>query len=228
MNIVAWRYRPTMGVDKFQWRLTEVPPWKWGTDLAIEQQPLYAKSPQDGTNSAEVIAGLEMALAQAAAMIERQQHVMQRAMDAPDAAVAEAHKQWSDAITPEMPADFKDWHDTSAPARPEIAAWSIRNLRERLREAAAEMERLRTENAALKHDLQYARDGLIRGHTRMREDNERLRAALAELLACHTESAGWSMSMLTDRAEFDAMLARSQERLHAAIGAAREALGHNA
>lgn len=29
--------------------------------------------------------------------------------------------------------------------------------------------------------------------------------------------------MLTDRAEFDAMLARSQERLHAAIGAAREA-----
>lgn len=84
MNIVAWRYRPTMGVDKFQWRLTEVPPWKWGTDLAIEQQPLYAKSPQDGTNSADVIAGLEMALAQAAAMIERQQHVMQRAMDAWD------------------------------------------------------------------------------------------------------------------------------------------------
>ena len=63
--------------------------------------------------------------------------------------------------------------------------------------------------------------------TRMREDNERLRAALAELLACHTESAGWNMSMLTDRAEFDAMLARSQERLHAAIGAAREALGPN-
>ena len=97
-----------------------------------------------------------------------------------------------------------------------------------LREAAAELERLCAENAALKHDLQYARDGLIRGRTRMREDNERLRAALAELLACHTESAGWSMSMLTDRAEFDAMLARSQERLHAAISAAREALGPNA
>ena len=87
---------------------------------------------------------------------------------------------------------------------------------------------LEAENAALKHDLQYARDGLIRGRTRMREDNERLRAALAELLACHTESAGWSMSMLTDRAEFDAMLARSQERYEAAIGAAREALGPNA
>jgi hypothetical protein len=94
--------------------------------------------------------------------------------------------------------------------------------------AQAELERLRTENAALKHDLQYARDGLIRGRTRMREDNERMRAALAELVACHTESAGWSVSMLTDRAEFDAMLARSQERLHAALGAAREALGPNA
>ena len=75
MNIVAWRYRPTIGVDKFQWRLTEVPPWKWGPDIAIEQQPLYAKSPQDSANSADVIAALEMALSQAAAMIERQQHV---------------------------------------------------------------------------------------------------------------------------------------------------------
>ena len=60
-----------------------------------------------------------------------------------------------------------------------------------------------------------------------RAEIDRLRAALAELLACHTESAGWSMSMLTDRAEFDAMLARSQERYEAAIGAAREALGPN-
>ena len=34
--------------------------------------------------SSDVIAGLEMALAQAAAMIERQQHVMQRAMAAWD------------------------------------------------------------------------------------------------------------------------------------------------
>ncbi|MBK6786265.1 MAG: hypothetical protein IPG77_01065, partial [Betaproteobacteria bacterium] len=33
---------------------------------------------------------------------------------------------------------------------------------------------LRAENAALKHDLQYARDGLTKGRTRMREDNERL------------------------------------------------------
>lgn len=34
--------------------------------------------------SADVIAGLQMALSQAEAMIERQQHVMQRAMDAWD------------------------------------------------------------------------------------------------------------------------------------------------
>lgn len=54
---------------------------------------------------------------------------------------------------------------------------------------------------------------------------KRLRAALAELLACHTESAGWTMSMISNRAEFDAMLARSQERLETAVGAARAALG---
>ena len=36
------------------------------------------------TTSSDVIASLEMALSQAAAMIERQQHVMQRAMDAWD------------------------------------------------------------------------------------------------------------------------------------------------
>ena len=40
--------------------------------------------------------------------------------------------------------------------------------------AQAELERLRAENAALKRDLQYARDGLTKGRTRMREDNERL------------------------------------------------------
>ena len=39
----------------------------------------------------------------------------------------------------------------------------------------AELERLRAENAALKRDLQYSRDGLTKGRTRMREDNERLR-----------------------------------------------------
>ena len=44
--------------------------------------------------------------------------------------------------------------------------------------AQAELERLRAENAALKQDLQYARDGLTKGRTRMREDNERLRAEL--------------------------------------------------
>jgi hypothetical protein len=54
---------------------------------------------------------------------------------------------------------------------------------------------------------------------------EALRAALAELLACHTESAGWSVSMLANRAEFDAMIQRSQQRLEAAMGAARQALG---
>jgi len=59
---------------------------------------------------------------------------------------------------------------------------------------------------------------------RAQERDELLRAALAELLACHTESAGWSMSMLTNRAEFDEMIDRNQERLESAVGAARAAL----
>lgn len=49
--------------------------------------------------------------------------------------------------------------------------------------ARAELDRLRAENAALKRDLQYARDGLTKGRTRMREDNERLRAALVKIEA---------------------------------------------
>lgn len=49
--------------------------------------------------------------------------------------------------------------------------------------AQAELERLRAENAALKRDLQYARDGLTKGRARMREDNERLRAVLRKIEA---------------------------------------------
>lgn len=83
-TIVAWRYRPTIG-EANQWRLTEVPPWKWGTTLAIEWEALYAKrKTEDVPTIADTIAGLEMALSQAAAMIERQQHVMQRAIEAWD------------------------------------------------------------------------------------------------------------------------------------------------
>ena len=47
--------------------------------------------------------------------------------------------------------------------------------------AQAELVRLRAENAALKRDLQYARDGLTKGRSRMREDNERLLLALREI-----------------------------------------------
>ncbi len=47
--------------------------------------------------------------------------------------------------------------------------------------AQAELVRLRAENAALKRDLQYARDRLTKGRSRMREDNERLLLALREI-----------------------------------------------
>ena len=50
-------------------------------------------------------------------------------------------------------------------------------------------------------------------------------AALRELMACHTEAEGWSASMMVDRAAFDEMLTRSQERLGKAVLAARLALG---
>lgn len=48
---------------------------------------------------------------------------------------------------------------------------------------AERLAALEAENAALKRDLQYARDGLTKGRTRMREDNERLRAALVKIEA---------------------------------------------
>ena len=44
--------------------------------------------------------------------------------------------------------------------------------------AQSELERLRAQNAALKRDLQYARDGLTKGRSRMREDIDRLRREL--------------------------------------------------
>lgn len=49
--------------------------------------------------------------------------------------------------------------------------------------AQVELERLRTENSALKRDLQYARDGLTKGRTRMRDDIERLREFVAIWIA---------------------------------------------
>lgn len=55
--------------------------------------------------------------------------------------------------------------------------------------AQAELERLRAENTALKHDLQYAREGLTKGRTRMREDIERLQA---ENAALKREAHTWS------------------------------------
>ena len=48
------------------------------------------------------------------------------------------------------------------------------NLKTWLPLTAERLEKLEAENAALKSDLQYARDGLTKGRSRMREDNERL------------------------------------------------------
>lgn len=47
--------------------------------------------------------------------------------------------------------------------------------------AQDEVQRLRDQNATLKRDLVYARDGLTKGRTRMREDIARLEAENAAL-----------------------------------------------
>ena len=77
---------------------------------------------------------------------------------------------------------------------------------------AERLAALEAENAALKRDLQYARDGLTKGRTRMREDNERLRAALQWIDGATAATPGLT----------DAELGRAM----AAIGKkARDALG---
>lgn len=81
--------------------------------------------------------------------------------------------------------------------------------------AQTELVRLRAENAALKRDLQHARDGLTKGRTRMREDNERLRAALQWIDGATAATPG-----LTDAELGRAMAAISKK--------ARDALGPNA
>jgi len=47
------------------------------------------------------------------------------------ACAAAERERWERAIGAEMPADFKCWHQNAASERPEVAAWVIRNLRER-------------------------------------------------------------------------------------------------
>lgn len=53
------------------------------------------------------------------------------ALAAVEAAVAAERGRWERALGAEMPADFKSWHQNAASERPEVAAWVIRNLRER-------------------------------------------------------------------------------------------------
>ena len=56
---------------------------------------------------------------------------------------------------------------------------------------AERLAALRAENATLKRDLQYARDGLTKGRSRMREDNERLTAMLHQALDALEAESAW-------------------------------------
>lgn len=51
-----------------------------------------------------------------------------------DAAVAAERERWKSALTPVMFADFKCWHQNADAELPEVAAWVIQNLRDRLAE----------------------------------------------------------------------------------------------
>ena len=46
-------------------------------------------------------------------------------------AVAAERERWESALGAVMPADFKGWHQNSTMERPAVAAWVIRNLRDR-------------------------------------------------------------------------------------------------
>ena len=112
--------------------------------------------------------------------------------------------------------------------------------------AQAELERLRAENAALKHDLQYARDGLTKGRTRMREDNERLAreaytwSKAAETYAADAERLRAALRQLVDVEDMRLRLRQLHEMGHGtdytdyhrllplAWAMARDALGPNA
>jgi|GEM_PF-5544831 hypothetical protein len=77
-----------------------------------------------------------------------------------------------------------------------------------------ELEDAERERDILRKDLQYARDGLTKGRSRLREDNERLREALLWIEGATAATPGLT----------DAELGRAM----AAIGKkAREALGPN-
>jgi hypothetical protein len=44
-------------------------------------------------------------------------------------------RRYDKELSSVMPPDFKDWHQNSKEEWPELAAWVIKNLRERLEEA---------------------------------------------------------------------------------------------
>lgn len=44
-------------------------------------------------------------------------------------------RRYDEELSSVMPLDFKDWHQNSKEEWPELAAWVIKNLRERLEEA---------------------------------------------------------------------------------------------
>ena len=77
---------------------------------------------------------------------------IQRVRDYGEACVAAECARWKAALDPMMPADFKDWHQNSPVELPEIAAWTIANLREQREWVEQEVEHLLTKLAKLEKE----------------------------------------------------------------------------
>jgi hypothetical protein len=75
-----------------------------------------------------------------------------------DAAVAAERYRWKTSIGATIPADFKDWHQNSDAELPEIAAWVIRNLRERAAELEPSLDAKDAEIANLREALRRLRE----------------------------------------------------------------------
>ena len=95
---------------------------------------------------ADRIAALEADLAAARAEVAdlQRRHVERDTRDEEDADAVRRLTAERDAFRSQLTAvmlpDFKDWHDNERAEWPDIAAWVITNLRERLAEAEAERD----------------------------------------------------------------------------------------
>lgn len=90
-------------------------------------------------------------------------------------------ERWESALSAVMPADFKDWHQNSPAERPEVAAWVITNLRQRLDEAEAIAAAQPADAALLRQALEALE--VTTQPVRTASESHRYRATMAAIAA---------------------------------------------